>query len=98
MADFKFPTNNPSKTEFSSDAIDRLTTRLAQIQGLASCLTVLGHPDAESSGHSLIDEALPMLGTVMRDLADDAKVAADALWDQSSGLHSALEMRRKVAA
>jgi len=62
----------------NGDVLDR---NLAQLRGLASCLVVLGRvqlaPDLIEE--KLIDDALPMLGEVMLQLADEAIRARDSM-------------------
>lgn len=98
MADSKFPTTHQSNVAFNSDAYDRITTLLSQVQGLASCLTVLGCRGVEDLPYQLIDDALPMLGAVISGLASDAEAAADAMWEQSEGRRAALVQCSEVAA
>jgi hypothetical protein len=56
-----------------------LEMRLSELAGLASCVSVLGSAAAGALDDELTDDALPMLGWVMRHLAEDAMRAKDQL-------------------
>jgi hypothetical protein len=78
------PTNVESLTSarqphWHLDAEDLLNARLAQLHGLASCVTVLGRAAMSAAGDELTDDALPQLGYVMQDLAKEAIQAKDQL-------------------
>lgn len=74
--------------EFNSSALDTLTLRLAQIEALASCASCLSAHERTAggnyAGYELIDDALPLLGTVLMQLSKEARGASDHLWDQYS--------------
>ncbi len=68
------------RPDWKVDPQSLLDARLAQLMGLASCLTVLGRADRTREViDELIDDALPMLGSVMLDLSMDAIRAKDEL-------------------
>jgi len=66
--------------EYREDPEDVLPAALDKLHALASCVAVLGEAERSSAlGFQLADDALPMLGIVMMDIAADAIRAADAL-------------------
>ncbi|MNL02441.1 hypothetical protein D3C87_1229500 [compost metagenome] len=71
---------------FDSSAIDALTMRATEIQALASCAVCLAavekSQEGRFSGYELIDDALPVLATVILRFAREAREAGDQLWSQ----------------
>ena len=68
------------RQDWKGDPESVLDARLEQLRGLASCLTVLGRADrTREVVDELIDDALPMLGSVMQLLSMDAIRARDAI-------------------
>jgi hypothetical protein len=72
--------------EFDSDAIDLLTMRTAEIEGLASCMVCLAAVERAEQGrfrgYELINDALPLLGGVIMRLARETREAGDQLFAQ----------------
>jgi hypothetical protein len=77
----KIASNGALLTPFNTEAVDGLSIRCSQLQGLASCLVVLGE-EHEHSSHFLSHDALSQLGYVMIELADDAERLKDRMWDE----------------
>jgi hypothetical protein len=90
---------NPPKTgiAFDSTELDKLTRRIAQVRGLASFLYVSGEASCAESGYELADDALPMLGYVIRDLVAEIEVSAEAIWARAEQHRKALENLQAVA-
>lgn len=86
--------------EFDSSSIDTLRMRLDEISGLASCSAALSDAicgDCCPDRVTLLpaDDALPMLGLVMRRLAGEAKDAADALWQTHEELRNLVKISQE---
>lgn len=71
------------------EAVDVLQATLDQLRGLSSCLIVLGEANrSREITNELVDDALPMLGSVMLDLtqrAIDARTVLETARQARSG-------------
>lgn len=72
--------------EFDSSAIDVITMRSTEIHALASCMVCLTAVEKSDEGHfsgyTLIEDALPLLGSVIMRLARETREAGDELFGQ----------------
>lgn len=74
------------RIEFDSSAIDTISMRTAEIHALASCVVCLTavekSEEGNFSGYELIDDALPLLGTVIMRLAREVGEAGNQAYAQ----------------
>lgn len=65
--------------DYREDPEDVLAASLDKLHALASCVAVLGEAERRQTGYIATDDAMPMLGVVMMDIAADAIRAREAL-------------------